>query len=209
MMELPDGEFVHRFVHAKEGPGRTETIVLLHGTGGSENDLVDLGRTLRPGAALLSPRGKVLERGMPRFFRRLSEGVFDLEDLVARTHELAEFVEDAMVEHGRDPSQVFAVGYSNGANIGAAMMLLRPHVLAGAALFHAMVPLTPEFAPDLLGRRVFLSAGRTDPTVPMENSKQLATMLERYGASVELHLEDGGHQLEMTEVHAAKKWMEG
>src|SRR6266478_6575321 len=133
-------DFIHEFV-----PGSSErTLLLLHGTGGNERDLIPLGHELDPGASLLSPRGKVLENGMPRFFRRLAEGVFDLEDLTKRTHELADFVIAAAQRYKIDMKNIVAVGYSNGANIAASMLLLRPEILSAAVLFRAMVPLVSE-----------------------------------------------------------------
>jgi predicted esterase len=182
-------------------------LLLLHGTGGSEYDLLHVGRNLLPGAALLSPRGKILENGMPRFFRRLAEGVFDEEDLVRRTHELADFVGAAAKQYQFDASRVVAVGYSNGANIAASMLLLRPEILSGATLFRAMVPLAPEKLPDLSGRPVFLAAGRNDPIIPPENTEQLAAMLKEAGAEVSLKWNEGGHQLGVAEVDEAKSWL--
>src|SRR5262249_16993263 len=146
--------FVHRFVPAPSA-GSGTTLLLLHGTGGNENDLLELGQTLAPNAALLSPRGKVSERGMPRFFRRLAEGVFDIEDLKFRTQALADFVASAASAYGFDPGKVIAVGYSNGANIAVSMLLLRPATLAGAVLFRPMVPFVPAVPPDLSGKPVF------------------------------------------------------
>ncbi len=189
-------EFIHRYIPADDDAG--VTLVLLHGTGGDENDLLPLGRGLLPGAALLSLRGKVLENGMPRFFRRLREGVFDLLDLRFRTNELADFL-------AKFPGPLIAAGYSNGANIAASTLLLRPEVFAGAILFRAMVPLVPEQPPDLSGKPVFLSAGRQDPIVPPENTAQLAGMLERYGADVALHWENAGHTLTAADVDAARE----
>lgn len=169
------------FAHVYE-PAQTAgapILLLLHGTGGNEHDLLDLGRTLFPGAALLSPRGQVRENSMPRFFRRLAEGVFDLEDLQRRTHELADFVAAAARRYGFDPRRVVAAGYSNGANIAASIMLLRPEILAGALLFHAMVPLIPETLPSMHGVPVFMAAGRTDPLIPAQQTEELARLLER------------------------------
>lgn len=182
-------------------------LLLLHGTGGNENDLLDLGHNLHPGATLLSPRGKILENGMPRFFRRLAEGVFDEEDLVHRTHELADFVGAAAKQYQFEVNRVIAVGYSNGANIAASMMLLRPEILKGAILFHAMVPLVPAKLPNLSGRSVFLSAGRHDPIIPPENTEQLAGMLKEAGASVSLKWSEGGHQLNAGEIDEARRWL--
>jgi phospholipase/carboxylesterase len=196
--------FQHVYLPGTSG----RTLLLLHGTGGSENDLVPLGRTLDPEAAILSPLGKVRENGMPRFFRRLAEGVFDEEDLVNRTHELADFVEEAIAERGIDRSKLIAVGYSNGANIAASMLLLRPEILAGAALLRAMVPLVPEVLPDLAGTPVLLSSGHLDPIVPAENTRQLAALLRNAGADVALRLENAGHGLTSLTVETAKSWLE-
>jgi len=196
-------DFVHRFT-----PGSTgATILLLHGTGGSEDDLLPLGRALAPGAALLSPRGQVLERGMPRFFRRLAEGVFDEDDLRARAGDLAGFVGGAAGEHGFDPSRVVAAGFSNGANIAAAVLLLHPGVLRGAALFAPMVPLTPDPLPDLDGVAVHLSAGRADPIAPPRDAERLATLLTEASAAVDLRWHGGGHELGLPQVRAAADWM--
>jgi phospholipase/carboxylesterase/glyoxalase family protein len=205
-MDAQNLGYVHRFVPAAPaGSGRT--LLLLHGTGGDENDLLELGRRLSPNAALLSPRGNVLERGMPRFFRRLAEGVFDLEDLTFRTQELADFVEAASATYGFDAGKVFAVGYSNGANIAASILLLRPRTLAGAILFRPMVPFVPESLPDLTGKPVFLAAGRYDPIVPPDNTEQLAALLRRCDADVTLRWQDGSHALSGEEIEAARMWL--
>lgn len=191
-------------------PGRApRTLLLLHGTGGNENDLLPIAALLDPEAAALSPRGKVLEHGAPRFFRRLAMGVFDLDDLRRRAHELSDFVAAAAAEYGFDAGQVTAAGFSNGANIAAAMMLLRPESLAKGILFRAMVPLEPNPLPDLTGRRVFLSAGRTDTMVPAENTERLAKLLGDCGASVELQWSPGGHGLAPADISAARKWLDG
>ena len=197
--------FVHRFVPAK-GDDPT-TLLLLHGTGGDENDLLPLGRMLDERAAFLSLRGKVLEHGAPRFFRRLAEGVFDQEDLVNRTHELAEFVESATSEYDLDPGLIFAVGFSNGANIAASLLLLHPGLLAGAVLLRAMVPFEPETMPDLSGTPVYLAAGRSDNLVPPENTERLAELLREAGAEVTLDWQPGGHSIGRTEVEAARTWL--
>src|SRR5262249_7162147 len=159
-------------------------LLLLHGTGGDENDLLPLGQVLAPGAALLSPRGKVLENGMPRFFRRLAMGVFDEQDLRFRSRELAEFVQTASDQYGFDSQKVIGVGYSNGANIAASLLLLHPGVLRAAALFSPMVPLEPERLPNLTGVAVFVAAGRSDPIVPPENTRRLQSLLTEAGAAV-------------------------
>jgi glyoxalase family protein len=197
--------FVHQFIPAQaEG---APTLLLLHGTGGNEHDLLDLGRKLYPQAALLSPRGQVLENGMPRFFRRLAEGVFDLDDLRQRTHDLAAFVAAASATYHFDPQRVIAVGYSNGANIAASMLLLHPQVLAGAVLFHAMVPLEPEQLPDLHGVPVFMGAGRSDSMIAPQQTERLAQLLQQAGADVVLHWEPGSHALNQAEVRAATNWL--
>lgn len=205
---MADLGFVHRFVPGAS-PSVGRTLLLLHGTGGNEDDLIDLGHALAPGANLLSPRGKVLEGAMPRFFRRLAEGVFDLEDLKFRTRELAGFVASAAETYGFDPAQVMAAGYSNGANIAASLLLQEPTVLEGAFLFHAMVPFVPDALPDIAGKPVFLSAGRADPIVRPENTQHLADLLSKAGAEVFLHWQPGGHQLSRDEFEAAQKWISG
>jgi len=195
----------HRFVPGL--PHESRTLLLLHGTGGDENDLIPLGQALLPGAALLSPRGQVLEHGMPRFFRRLSEGVFDEPDLRVRTAELAEFVTWAAASYRFDPQRVTAVGFSNGANIAASLLLLRPDVLAGAILFRAMVPLVPDTRPDLQGVHVLMGSGRADPLVPVSDVERLAAMLEEGGADVMVHWSPGGHQLTAGDLEAARAWL--
>jgi phospholipase/carboxylesterase len=197
--------FVHRFFPGESGA----TLLLLHGTGGDENDLVPLGRELAPGAAILSPRGKVSEYGAARFFRRLAEGVFDHEDLVFRTHELAGFVETAVEEYGLDLSKLVAVGYSNGANIAASLMLLHPGLLRAVVLFRAMVPFEPQETPDLTGMPVFLAAGRMDRMIPPENTERLAEILREAGADLDLRWRNTGHPLTYEEVAEAKEWLLG
>ena len=167
----PQPDFLYEFV-----PGNSiRTLLLLHGTGGNERDLLPLGRELDPNASLLSPRGKILENGMPRFFRRLAEGVFDLEDLKTRTNELADFVASAMRHYKLDADHIVGVGYSNGANIAASMLLLRPEIMHAAILFRAMVPLVPENLPDLSSVRVWIGAGSQDPIIPHPKPKILST----------------------------------
>src|SRR3954468_2185504 len=173
-------EFTHKFIPTQNtAPHRV--LLLLHGTGGNEDDMVPLGRDLDPTAALLSLRGNVLENGMPRFFRRLAEGVFDEEDVIRRANELADFMAPAAAKYQFDPKRLTAVGYSNGANIAAAVLLLRPGTLSAAVLFRAMVPLTPDHEPDLAGTRALICSGRRDPIVPVENAERLAAMLRGAG----------------------------
>jgi predicted esterase len=199
-------DFIHRFVPAPAGLSK-RTLLLLHGTGGDENDMVPLGRDLDPIAALLSPRGQVLENGMPRFFRRLAEGVFDEEDVIRRAHELADFVGLAAARYAFDPKGVIAVGFSNGANMAAAILLLRPEVLSAALLFRAMVPLAAPVLPDLVHARVLISSGEHDPIVPVENAERLAAMLREAGANVALRFEPAGHALGLGDIEAAKEWL--
>jgi len=196
--------FQHRFVAGSDG----STLLLLHGTGGNENDLLGLGRHLNPKASLLSPQGKVLENGMPRFFRRLSLGVFDVPDLIERTHELARFIERTAEEYNLDPDRITAVGYSNGANIAASLLFLHPESLAGAALLHAMPPFYPEELPDLDGKPILLTAGRNDEMVPGDEAELLGELYRRSGADVSLVWMPGGHELTPTEISIVKEWME-
>ncbi len=198
--------FTHRFVPATAADA--PTLLLLHGTGGSESDLLPLGREIAPGAALLSPRGKVLERGMPRFFRRLAEGVFDEADLKLRTQELAEFIEAAAGVYALDRNRIVAVGYSNGANIAASLLLLRPDALAGAILLRAMVPLVPGVLPALSGAPVLLAAGEGDPMVSPAQTERLAALLQTAGARVRTHWSGGsGHALAQDDIDTAKEWL--
>lgn len=200
---MSEPEFVHEFV-----PGRaTRTLLLLHGTGGTEHDLISLGRELDPGASLLSPRGQVLENGMPRFFRRLAEGVFDLEDLRKRTHELADFVIASAQYYEIDPKKIVAVGYSNGANIAASMLLLRPEILSAAILFRAMVPLIPEQQPNLGSKSIFMTAGSFDPIVPAATTKELVDLLRAAGADVTIRFFQSGHELTRDDVDRAREWL--
>jgi len=205
---MTDLGFLHQFIPAPSGPG-ADTLLLLHGTGGDENDLLPLGKLLAPNANLLSPRGKISENGMPRFFRRLAEGVFDIPDLIARTHELADFIAVASNAYGFDPKRVVAAGFSNGANIAASLLLLRPGVLRATVLLHAMVPLVPETVPDLTGTRVFLGAGRQDPVATPDETEKLAALLRGAGADVTTHWQPGGHGLTREEALAAAEWLAG
>ena len=198
-------DFIHRFIPPEKGS--PWTLLLLHGTGGDENDLLSLGAELAPGAALLSPRGKSLENGMNRFFRRLSMGVLDVEDLKFRTGELVNFVESAAKEYGRDPSKVIAVGYSNGANVAASMLLLRPGVLAGAVLLRPMVPSVPEELPALQDRPIWIGGGKRDTVIPPSQTAELSRLLQLTGAKVEEHWSPGGHELSAGELQAAKQWL--
>src|SRR4030095_16128755 len=175
----PQPDFIHEFV-----PGTSNrTLLLLHGTGGNERELLPLGHELDPNASLLSPRGKILENGMPRFFRRLAEGVFDLEDLKTRTNELADFVAAAARHYELAADNIVGVGYSNGANIAASMLLLRPEIMHAAILFRAMVPLIPDILPDLSSVGVWTGAGDQDPIIPSSETQRLVDFLSQAGAA--------------------------
>lgn len=204
-----DLDFAHVFKAATQ-PG-APTLLLLHGTGGDEHDMLPLGG-LMPGANLLSPRGRVLERGMPRFFRRLAEGVFDVEDVKFRAGELADFVAAAATHYRFDPARVVAMGFSNGANIASAVLLARPGVLKGAVLLRAMVPFEPDIAavspPPLSGARVVISNGESDPIVSAAETERLARLLQRAGADVEVHWQAAGHQLMPGDFAVAKTWLQ-
>jgi phospholipase/carboxylesterase len=199
-------DFIHRFIPAPTGRSK-RVLLLLHGTGGDENDMVPLGRDLDPSADLVSLRGNVLENGMPRFFRRLAEGVFDEEDVVRRANELADFIPAVAAKYDFEPAAVTALGYSNGANIAAAVILLRPGVIKSAVLLRTMVPLTPPAAPDLAGTRILICSGKQDPIVPVENVQRLAAMLREAGADVTHRFAETGHQLLFDEITAAKNWL--
>jgi phospholipase/carboxylesterase len=197
-------DFIHQF---SPGTGPV-TILALHGTGGSESDLVPLAQKLSPGAPVLSPRGHISEHGAARFFRRLAEGIFDVENLHDETAQLAEFVAEASRQYGFDSTQVVALGYSNGANIAASLLLSHPTTLAGGVLLRAMTPFVPETLPNLSGKSVFLAAGRMDPLVPMENIDTLARMFENAGADVTLRFENAGHNLTHAEIEAARSFLD-
>jgi phospholipase/carboxylesterase len=196
--------FIHRFKPATE-PGKPP-LLLLHGTGGNEDDLLPLGRMLSPGSAQLSPRGKVLEGGMPRFFRRLAEGVFDEADVRRRANELADFIAEAREFYGL--AAPVAIGFPNGANIAAAVLQLRPEALDGAALLRAMVPLQDAPATDLTGKSVLILSGASDPIVSAENAKRLASLLTGAGATVEHRMLPTGHGLSQTDVTLTKTWID-
>lgn len=195
--------FVHRFVPGTEA--RLPPLLLLHGTGGDENDLIGLGRMLLPGAALLSPRGQVLEGTMPRFFRRLSEGVFDEADLRARTADLARFIAEARARYGL-PAPI-AVGFSNGANIAAALLTLEPEALAGAVLFRAMVPFRDEGPKDLAGKPILMVSGSRDPIIPAANADHLARLFDSAGAALDYTVLPTGHGLTQDDVAFAQDWL--
>lgn len=196
--------FIHHYEPAIEA-GRPP-LLLLHGTGGDETDLLTLANAIAPGAACLAPRGKVLENGMPRFFRRVAEGVFDFEDIRLRTDELAAFV--AAAREAYDLPAPVAVGFSNGANIAAAMLLLRPESLSGAVLLRAMAPVEEQTSADLTGKRVLLLSGATDPLVPAEAAASLAVMLQAAKATVRHEIVPFGHGLSRNDLTISKAWFD-
>ena len=201
------GKHVHRWEPGSSSPGAA--LLLLHGTGGDEHDLLPLARRVAAGTALLSVRGNVLEQGAPRFFRRLAEGVFDLADLHRRTGELVEFVTAACAEYDIAPGRLYALGFSNGANIAASVLLSHPAVLAGGVLLRAMVPFEPASPPALEGRAVLLSQGQSDPLIPRAGSERLAALLREAGADVEVAWQEAAHGLVPGDVTCAQRWLEG
>lgn len=204
-MAVQTSDFNHQYIPAKAADA--PTLLMLHGTGGDEHSLLQLGAALAPDAALLSPRGQVMEGASPRFFRRLAEGVFDMEDLVFRTHELAEWVAAAAAEYGLDTQKIVAVGYSNGANIAGSLMFLHPDLLRYAVLLRPMLPLTPEVAPDLSGASVLVAAGKFDPLIPARETARLIDALTQYGANVTVETQQTDHRLTNNDVMAAEYWL--
>ncbi|HVT72369.1 MAG TPA: alpha/beta hydrolase [Lacunisphaera sp.] len=196
--------------HYRFEPGTVASappLLLLHGTGGDENDLVPLAARLAPGSALLSPRGDVNEHGQLRFFRRLAEGVFDPAEVAERAHALADFVGAAAARHGLDRARLIALGLSNGANIATALLWLRPETLAGAVLFRPMVVLEPDHRPDLRDKRVLVSSGSADPIVPADHPARLARRLREAGARVDLRIHAAGHGLVPGDLAAAREFL--
>ena len=200
--------FVHRWVPGDSGSS-LPTLLLLHGTGGNESDLLSLGPMLLPGANVLSPRGNVSENGAPRFFRRLAEGVFDMENLRSETDALHRWLAAAREEYGFSPDLVIAVGFSNGANMAASLLLTHSEDLKGAFLMRAMVPFVPQAPPSLMGTRILLASGETDPMVPRDNAERLASMLVQAGADVEHLWLPTGHNLTRQELEHARQWLSG
>ena len=191
----------------KKGTNSTKpTLLLLHGTGGDESSLLSLARIIDPEASILSLRGGVLENDMPRFFRRLSEGVFDEEDLIFRTEELHNYLDEAAHIYNFDRQNVLAVGYSNGANIAASLLFHYQNALKGAILHHPMVPRRGIALPDVSKTSIFITAGTNDPICPAKETKELESLLKEAGAKVDLHWTNNGHQLTITEAHLAAKW---
>jgi len=198
--------FIHRYVPAAD-PATADTLVVLHGTGGDENDLISIGQAIAPGAAILSPRGNVLENGAPRFFKRLAEGVFDPKEVRSRADELARFIRGAVVTYRLDPSRVYALGYSNGANIASTVMLVEPGVFRGSILLRPMLVYDPPEQNDLSDTAVFISAGRMDPIVPVESVEKLAKLFESAHSNVTVKWQLAGHSLVPSEVREASEWL--
>ncbi|KMJ59620.1 carboxylesterase [Bacillus sp. LL01] len=186
--------------------GSDRVLLLLHGTGGTEKDLLPLAEMIDPDASVLSVRGNVSENGMPRFFRRLSEGVFDEEDLIFRTKELHDFLDEAAEKYEFKRANVIAIGYSNGANIAGSLLFHYEKSLKAAVLYHPMVPRRGVNLPDLSKTPVFIGAGKNDPICPASETEELSLLLEAAGSKVEIHWEYQGHQLTHSEVQASKKW---
>ncbi len=201
----PDLGFVHRFEPATDATA--PALLLLHGTGADESDLIPLGRVIAPGAALLSPRGKVLENGMPRFFRRFAEGHFDQQDLASRTIELANFIDAASQSYGIAVEHLLAVGFSNGANIAASLLLRFPDRLQGAVLVRAMVPFRPAEPPNLKGKPILVLSGSQDAIAPPDQAEDLASIFKSAQAEVTLHWERAGHMLTEGDVLIARDWI--
>src|SRR5690625_2228426 len=195
-----------KHIFLKGNQTESPTLLLLHGTGGTEQDLLPIAKQINSNANVLSVRGNILENGMPRFFKRLAEGVFDEEDLIFRTKELNEFLDEAAEKYEFDRDNILAIGYSNGANIAASLLFHFENALKGAMLHHPMVPRRGIELPNLSGTSVFIAAGTNDPICPPEESEELAQLLKNAGAKVEVHWENQGHQLTVTEVHAARDW---
>lgn len=200
--------FQYRWVPSKRTPASPRTLLLLHGTGGDENDLLPIGEILDPAANLLSPRGRIDENGANRFFRRIREGVFDLENMKKETEALAAWLRLAAVEHAFDLEQIYAVGFSNGANMGASLLLRNPELLRGGFLMRAMVPFEPETPAALMGTRVLIASGEFDPLVSHDQAERLAAILVQGGADVEHLWLPVGHNLTRQELDHAHEWLQ-
>jgi len=198
--------FIHRFVAAGEAASG-ETLIALHGTGGNENELIRIGQAIAPGAAILSPRGNVSENGAARFFKRLAEGVFDPKEVRSRAEELARFIRAAMAKYSLDVTRLYALGFSNGANVASTVMFIEPDLLQGAILFRPMLVFEPEERSDLSGSSVFISAGRMDPIVPVSSVERLVELFQASRAEVTLKWQPAGHTLAPSEVHEAAGWL--
>ncbi len=193
----------HRFISSPD-PANDKSLLLLHGTAGNENSLLPIAEVILPGSTVLSPRGQVLENGMPRFFRRFSEGIFDLEDMKQRTDELAAFIRESGYAYDIGSNRLFAAGYSNGANIASSLILTYPGLITNAALYHPMIPFSPENNPNLSGTHILITAGTNDPIVSVEETRRLYELYKDYGARVEVFWHDMGHALTKEELYRTK-----
>jgi phospholipase/carboxylesterase len=205
MQPTGDLGFIHMWVPAESGSSDPVTLLLLHGTGGDENALLPVGNELWPGAALLGLRGNVLENGMPSSFRRFSE--VGVEDIRSRTEELAQFIDAASKRYDFSRRRLIVVGYSNGANLAASLILLHPHYLAGAILFRVMVPLVPDLIRDFSHLSVFIGAALLDPLIPSGQAEELAALFKSGGADVTISWHQGGRELGEDDIQAAKHWL--
>lgn len=193
--------YIHKLLPGEPG---SPLVFALHGTGGDENQLIGFARELVPGATVVSPRGDVSEMGAARFFRRTGEGVYDMDDLARATAKMAGFVEAHVA--AAKPSQVFGLGYSNGANILASVLFAAPEKFDAVALMHPLIPFAPEIDGSLAGRRVLITAGRRDPICPPELTGRLDAYLRDAGADVWLEWHEGGHEVRPNEIEAAKRF---
>ncbi len=196
------------FTYVTRETGSPEGLMLLHGTGGDEYDLVDLGRYIAPDLTLISPRGRAPENGMNRWFARHAEGILDEQDIKKRTAELHRFLPKATQAHGVSAKKLWALGFSNGANMAAAMLLLYPESFAGAVLFRPMLPLKPENLPDLKGKHLFIAAGTHDTMIPRESTEMLIGILQDQGAVLQVNWATAGHGFGQDEVVLAKQWFD-
>ena len=215
MTKSDDFGFIHEFIYSStkkydnnsEDDSKKLTLLMLHGTGGTEEDLISIGKEILPSANILSPRGKVSENGMSRFFRRFSEGVFDIVDLKYRTNELADFVQKCSFHYKFDLKNTIAIGFSNGANIAVSILFLRPEVIQGAILFRAMIPFIPDILPDLSKKRVLLSAGLNDPIVSKSETENLYQLFKKTNADIILKWQYSSHNLIKDDLLIAKEWI--
>lgn len=204
---LRPNSFQHVFEDAPPSADTGHTLVALHGTGGNEHDLIGFAREAAGTSATLSPRGKVLENGMPRFFRRLANNLLDEADVIYRAHELSDFIIAAAAEYGRNPDKLTALGYSNGANIAAAIMLLRPNVFSSAVLLRPMLPLESASIPDLSGKEILILQGAFDAVIPSGSTDRLAALLQQASANVTLKKINAGHEITARDLKVSSQWI--
>lgn len=186
-------------------PASKRLLVLLHGTGGDESSLLELGRTVEPNAALLAPRGTSTEEGVNRFFRRFDEGVFDENDIIEKSHLLSKFLAQVIDHHGFE--EVIGIGYSNGANMALALLLLHPDLFDGVIAWRATLPLVPATPPNLNGKRALVLSGTSDPMMPHDGVNALTQHLAEYGAKVQHNWLQTGHNLVRADIELASSWL--